>query len=186
MAKRRKNRINSKSGANAKQKPKVSISRFLIIYAILANVFFFFYMYKPIVNVVNIGKVYNGWFVVAASKMLNVLGFANTYQGFIINLPPLALDVKFGCNGLEAVMIYGIAVLAYPAPWKIKLAGIIAGLFIIQLANFLRLVMLVYAGLHMKGIFEYIHIYFAQGLMIATALCVFFVYLNYANKKALN
>lgn len=147
------------------------------------NVFFFFYMYKPIVEKMNVGKVYNHFVVVATSKMLNAVGFPSTYQGFILILPNATFDVKFGCNGLEAVMIYVIAVLSYPAQWKNKLMGIIAGFFVIQVANLLRMIMLVYAGTHLKHLFEYIHVYIAQGIMIALSLGVFFVYLNYANTQ---
>jgi exosortase/archaeosortase family protein len=138
-------------------------------------------MYKPIVEKMNVGKVYNHFVVVATSKMLTAVGLPCTYQGFVLILPALALEVKFGCNGLEAVLIYSIAVLSYPAHWKRKLAGIVAGFFIIQAANFMRMIMLVYAGIHLKRLFDYIHVYIAQGLMIALALGVFFIYLNYAN-----
>lgn len=168
-------------GTGKKLTKEISIKRFVITYFLLMNVFFFFYMYKPIVEKMNIGKVYNQFVVVAASGMLNAVGLPCTYQGFVLILPSLALEVKFGCNGLEAVLIYSIAVLAYPTQWRRKLVGIAAGFFIIQAANFLRMLMLVYAGLHLKRLFDYIHVYIAQGLMIALALAVFFVYLNYAN-----
>ncbi len=98
-------------------------------------------------------------------------------------LPNLALDVKFGCNGLEAVIIYSIAVLAYPAAWTKKLIGIVAGFFVIQTANFLRMIFLVYSGIHFKRLFDYIHIYIAQGIMIALALATFFIYLKYTNAE---
>lgn len=175
-----KTKRSSEPAGEAKPK-KVSITRFLVIYIVLMNLFFFLYMYKPIVEVINIGKVYNHFVVVVLAKMLNAVGLPCTYNGFIIVLPGISLDIKFGCNGLEAVMIYSIAVLAYPAAWKKKLIGIAAGLLVIQVANFLRMVMLAYAGMHMKSFFDYIHIYIAQGMMIALALGIFLLYLNYAN-----
>jgi len=182
------NQRNSKDDpGGGRKKPKgISITRFVITYIILMNVFFFFYLYKPIVDIINVGKVYNHFVVVTLSKMLNAIGLHCTFQCSIRMLPTLSLDVKFGCNGLEAVMIYSIAVMAYPAGWKKKLLGIIAGFFVIQIANFLRMVMLVYSGVHLRNLFDYIHIYIAQGIMIALALGIFFIYLNYANaqKKA--
>jgi exosortase H (IPTLxxWG-CTERM-specific) len=177
----RKKNGKSNPGGEKKQPKEVSIKRFLITYFLLMNVFFFFYMYKPIVEKMNVGKVYNQFVVVTTAKMLTAVGLPCTYQGFVLILPALALEVKFGCNGLEAVLIYSIAVLSYPTQWKKKLVGIIAGFFIIQAANFLRMIMLVYAGVHLKRLFDYIHVYIAQGLMIALALGVFFIYLNYAN-----
>lgn len=183
MASKKNKKIKGTQEKKEKGPAAISIRRFLITYFILMNVFFFFYMFKPIVQEINIGKLYNQFVVVAATKMLNLVGFPCTHQGFLIMLPALSFDVKFGCNGLEAVMIYSIAVMAYPARWRKKLVGIIAGLLIIQIANFLRIAMLVYAGIHLKRLFDYIHVYIAQGLMIALALGVFFMYLRYANAR---
>jgi len=178
--KKKRNKRNDPGGE--KKKPKeVSIKRFIITYILLMNVFFFFYMYKPIVETINIGKVYNQLIVNAASTILTAVGLPCTHQGFILMLPGLSLEVKFGCNGLEAVLIYSIAVLSYPTRWQKKLVGIIAGFIIIQVANFLRIIFLAYAAMHLRHIFDYIHVYIAQGVMIALALGVFFLYLNYAN-----
>jgi len=77
-------------------------------------------------------------------------------------------------------MIYSVAVIAFPASWKKKLIGIASGFAVIQIVNILRIVGLAYSGIHARNLFEYIHIYIAQGMMIAISLGVFFIYLNYA------
>ena len=38
-----------------------------------------------------------------------------------------AISIERGCNGIEAVIILVSAMLAFPAPWKHKLAGIAVG-----------------------------------------------------------
>ena len=38
------------------------------------------------------------------------------------------------------------------------------------------------AGGNFKNLFEYIHVYVAQGIMIAVSLVIFFVYINYAQR----
>lgn len=178
----KKKRNKESSAIGEKKKPReVSVKRFLITYFLLMNVFFFFYLYKPILEKVDIGKAYTQFIVVSASNLLTAIGLPCQHQGALLMLPGLSLEVKFGCNGLEAVLIYAIAVLSYPASWKKKILGIIAGLVIIQIANFLRMIFLAYAGLHMKRLFDLIHMYIAQGIMIALALGVFFIYLHYAN-----
>lgn len=112
--------------------------------------------------------------------LLGIMGVSCKHQGSIIQLPPIALDVRFGCNGFEAVMIYAVAVIAFPASWRRKVMGIIAGFGAIQVINILRIGALAYVGIHFNDLFEYIHIYVAQGIMIAISLGVFFVYLTYA------
>jgi exosortase/archaeosortase family protein len=171
----KKNQKKNKQGADG-----FSTWRFIIIYLVLMLAFFLAMWFKPIHNVVDLNGLYTNYVITLTSKALVLLGIPCTFNGSIIELPSISLDVKFGCNGIEAVMMYSIAVLAYPAPWKKKTAGIIAGFFILQTANIVRIVLLVYSALHFKNLFDYIHVYIAQGIMIALSLAVFFIYLNHA------
>lgn len=172
-----------KAAANV-SKQNLSISRFVITYLLLMGIFFLLLWVKPIQNIIDVNGFYTIYVVSATAKILGIIGIPCTQQGSIIALPSIALDVKFGCNGLEAVMIYAIAILAYPADWKRKLIGIVAGFFFLQIVNLLRIVFLAYSGIHFKSIFEYIHIYIAQGIMIVISLGIFFIYLNYVKKSA--
>lgn len=160
--------------------PKISVRRFLITYLILMAGFFFIIGFTPIQRIVDVNGLYTRAVVLITAKILSALHISASCEGSIIHLPAISLDVKFGCNGLEAVMIYSVAVLAFPAPRQRKLLGIIAGFLIIQVINIFRIVGLAYAGVHFQDIFHYIHIYVAQGIMIAIALGTFFLYLAFA------
>lgn len=138
---------------------------------------------RPIQDLVDINGLYTNGVVVAASKLLGMINIQCTYQGSIIKLPSIALDIKFGCNGLEAVMIYSVAVIAFPSSWEKRIVGILSGFIVIQTVNILRIAALAYSGVHLKYLFEYIHIYIAQGMMIAVSLGMFFVYLYYAENR---
>lgn len=157
--------------------------RFAITYLIMMGLFFFLIGFKPIQDIIDLNGLYTNGVVIVTSKVLGIMGIPCTYQGSIIQLPSISLDVRFGCNGLEAVMIYSVAVIAFPATWKKKILGIVAGFIIIQVINILRIASLAYSGIHFGRLFEYIHIYVAQGLMIAISLGVFFIYLHYAKSK---
>ncbi len=145
--------------------------------------FFLLIGLKPIQGMIDLNGLYSKGVVVLTSRILERLGIASASQGSVIKLPSIALDVRFGCNGLEAVMIYSVAVIAFPAPWKTRLVGIVGGFAAIQVVNILRIVSLAYAAIHFKSLFEYIHIYIAQGLMIAVSLGIFFIYLHYAKRS---
>lgn len=161
----------------------VGIKRFAVTYLVLMGVFFFLIGFTPLQKIVDINGLYTRGVVATTAKVLGILNIPCTYQGSIIQLPSISLNVQFGCNGLEAVMIYSVAVIAFPAPWKKKLIGISTGFLIIQVVNILRIAALGYSGIHFKSLFEYIHIYIAQGMMIAVSLGVFFLYLNYAQER---
>jgi exosortase H (IPTLxxWG-CTERM-specific) len=156
------------------------IKRFAVTYIVLMGFFFFLIGFTPFQKIIDINGVYTKGVVATTAWLLGVMGIKCAYAGSIIQLPSISLDVKFGCNGLEAVMIYSVAVLAFPASWKKKLIGITAGFVVIQVVNIVRIAGLGYSGMHFPNMFEYIHIYVAQGMMIAVSLGVFFLYLNFA------
>jgi exosortase H (IPTLxxWG-CTERM-specific) len=164
-------------------KPSLSIKRFAVTYLALMGAFFLLIGLKPIQDIVDLNGLYTRGVVISTSKILEIVGLPITHQGSVIKLPSVALDVRFGCSGLEAVMIFSVAVIAFPAPWKNKLIGIAGGFVILQVINILRIASLAYSAVRFKVLFEYIHIYVAQGLMIAVSLGIFFVYLNYAKSS---
>ena len=178
MAPKRRHLAKQKNGQE--REGGVGLRRFALTYLILMGVFFILIGFEPILKVIDVNGLYTQAIVAITASILSVLGIPATCQGSVIALFSMSLDVKFGCNGLEAVMIYSVAVIAFPASWKKKLIGIAAGFAVIQIVNILRIVGLAYSGIHARSLFEYIHTYIAQGMMIAISLGVFFIYLQYA------
>lgn len=180
MAKKGKDQEKKRLDTSKKAPDRISIRRFALTYLILMGAFFFIIGYTPLQRIIDINGLYTKGIVILTTKILNILNITSTAQGSVINLPWIALDVRFGCNGLEAVMIYSVAVIAFPSSWKKRLYGILAGFILIQLINILRIAGLAYSGIHLRKLFEYIHIYVAQGMMIAVSLGIFFIYIVYA------
>jgi exosortase/archaeosortase family protein len=172
-----------KSGQVAKGARNVSILRFGITYLLLMGAFFFVIGFTPIQRIIDINGGYTRGVVVAVAWLLHIVRIPCSTSGSFINLPSISLDVKFGCNGLEAVMIYSVAVMAFPAAFRTKLLGIAAGFVVLQLVNIIRIAFLAYSGIYLKNLFDYIHVYVAQGIMIAVSLGIFFLYLDYANNR---
>jgi exosortase/archaeosortase family protein len=139
--------------------------------------------FAPLQRYFDVNNLYSKAIVFITHSALGLINIQSSYNGTIINLPGISLEVMFGCNGIEAVMIYSVAVIAFPADWKKKLTGIIAGFILIQIINIIRIVALGYSAVHFKALFKIIHIYVAQGIMIAVALGIFLIYLNYARKE---
>jgi exosortase/archaeosortase family protein len=138
--------------------------------------------FRPLQKYFDVNDLYSKFIVVLTHNILVLLQIKSSFAGTVINLPGISLDVLFGCNGLETVMIYSIAVIAFPAAWNRKLVGIAGGFLLIQIINIMRIVGLAYAAVHMKPVFEILHIYVAQGIMIAIALGIFFIYIYYAKR----
>jgi exosortase/archaeosortase family protein len=162
----------------------ISIKRFALVYLVLMGAFFFIIGYTPLQKIIDVNGAYTRGVVLVTAKILGILSMPCVVHNSVLQLPAISLDVKFGCNGLEAVMIYSVAVIAFPSTWKKRFLGILAGFAVLQIINVFRIAGLAYAGIHFRGLFEYIHIYVAQGMMIAVSLGLFFIYIRYAKPDA--
>ena len=174
--------MTKKGKIRGKTTNKINLRRFALTYILLMGAFFFIIGFTPLQRVIDLNGAYTKAVVHLTSKVLSLMNIHSTVHGSIITIThepaSISLDVRFGCNGLEAVMIYSVAIVAFPAPWRRRLYGIILGFIAIQVINILRIAGLAYSGIHFKEVFEYIHIYVAQGMMIAVSLGIFFIYLN--------
>jgi exosortase H (IPTLxxWG-CTERM-specific) len=163
-----------------KKSESISVLRFIFTYVVLMGLFFLLIGLEPIKQILDINGGYSNAIVIVTAKILGIFGIDPiTYQGTLLHLPSISLDVEFGCNGLEAVMIYAVAVITFPAKWKNKLIGFIGGFLVIQVLNLIRIAALAYTGVYHRDLFDLIHIYVAQGVMIAVALGTFVLYLSY-------
>lgn len=111
--------------------------------------------------------------VIAQGKILR-----STANGF-------AISIERGCNGVEAVIILVSAMLAFPAPWKYRLAGIGVGFVAIQGLNLVRIISLFYLGQWNRMWFDWFHLYLWQALIVLDALVVFLLWLRWLPRNPL-
>ena len=89
------------------------------------------------------------------------------------------IEIVAGCNGVEAVLILLSAIVAFPAPWRHKLLGILLGFLAIQALNLVRIVSLFYLHEWNQVWFEWFHLYLWQALIILDALVFWLIWLRY-------
>ncbi|WP_457668054.1 exosortase H [Thiolapillus sp.] len=90
-----------------------------------------------------------------------------------------AVAIEAGCNGVEATIVLIAAMLATPAPWKLKFIGIVSGFLAIQSMNLLRIITLFYLGQWNKTAFDWAHLYIWQALIMLDVLIVFLIWLRF-------
>ena len=93
------------------------------------------------------------------------------------------IQVVAGCNGMEAVIILFAAVFAFPATFRQKIIGFVAGFFAIHLLNIVRIISLYYLARYSMTWFEWFHLYVWQMLIILDALVVWLLWLRWINKS---
>ncbi len=97
----------------------------------------------------------------------NALGAQATVSGSVVQLAQAALDINHECTGVFVLLVYSTFVLAYPAPWRMRLNGIAVGVAVLTVVNFARLVVLTVIASKRPEWFGYFHEYFFQGAFIA-------------------
>ena len=105
----------------------------------------------------------------------NVAVFGNVLQS---TSNGFALSVRSGCNGVEAAMILIAAMLAFPASWKHRVIGILAGLFAVQLLNIVRVISLFYLGQWNMTVFDWAHSYLWPALIMLDVLIVWMIWIR--------
>ena len=89
-----------------------------------------------------------------------------------------AVSIEAGCNGVEASIVLVAAMLAFPAPWRRKLIGLVIGVIAVQGLNVVRVISLFYLGQWSFGAFEFAHLYVWQALIMLDVLIVWLLWVR--------
>lgn len=108
--------------------------------------------------------------------ILNVLGERVEVAGTEIRAPGFAVNIENGCNGVETALLFVSAVLAFPAPWRRRLFGLLFGFLAIQALNLVRVVTLFWIGLHRPALFNSSHTVLWQSLVVLFGVLIFLLW----------
>jgi exosortase H (IPTLxxWG-CTERM-specific) len=114
----------------------------------------------------------------ASGVGLNLLGQHVTLQGTIIQGPRFAVNIRNGCNGVEAMLIFLAAVLAFPASWRSRLLGLGIGIVAIQVVNLVRVIALYLTGVYFPRIFDASHTVIWQSIVILFGVLLWILWAN--------
>jgi exosortase H (IPTLxxWG-CTERM-specific) len=106
----------------------------------------------------------------ASAALLRALGFAAAGRGPSLELGATALDVRSGCDAVEPTGLFLIAVLLFPASWRQRLSGVLAGALLLQALNVLRVASLALVYPRSSRFFELLHLTIWPLVMILVAL----------------
>lgn len=128
-------------------------------------------------------QVLDGWFsavlVKFAHALILLLGGRASVQGAVLRAGGgFAVQMEDGCNGVNVTILLWSAILAFPAGWKMKAAGLAAGSLVIQILNVVRFITLFYLGQYSMPWFEFAHAYVWESLLILATLVVFGIWTN--------
>lgn len=113
-----------------------------------------------------------------SSKIINIItpNEKTVVIGGMIHSGNFMLMVALGCEGFEAILLVAAGILAFSdMRFRDKILGVSVGSFIIYVINLFRIVALYYTSKYKPTIFEIMHIYVGQTIIILIG-CLFFLY----------
>lgn len=107
--------------------------------------------------------------------LLSPLG-QTSIQGNYLGFKGFQVTIVEACNGILPTYIYLSAVLAFPSDWRAKGWGMLIGIPAIFVINLVRVASLMLLGAYRPEIFERVHIYVWQALVIALTVAVWIIW----------
>jgi exosortase H (IPTLxxWG-CTERM-specific) len=144
--------------------------RFLVLFLLVLGVSFTLLAWQPVND--HVVEPFTGLIARTSGLVLNVIGQEVTRTGTVLRSPRFAVNIRNGCNGVEAMVILLAAILAYPAPWRARLAGLAVGALVVQAVNLVRVVALFLTGAYFPRLFDSSHTLVWQSVVILVALLV--------------
>lgn len=130
----------------------------------------------------------------SASVTLNAFGLATVVEeqpqrgarlpSYAVHDGRVAVDVAIDCNGSWAFAIFVAAVLAVRNSWRAKVWGIGLGVPALWAINVLRVLSLYAVAMYVPSVFEELHLYVWQFLIIGAALLLFVTWSQYFVRPA--
>ena len=149
-------------------------SRSLLFLARFAGLLVLFYLlvaWHPINDAVIVP--FTGAIARVSAGLLNALGERVAVAGTEIRSAGFAVNIENGCNGIETVLLFGSAVLAFPSTVRRKALGLLVGFAAIELLNLVRVVSLFWIGRHHPSLFSSSHTVIWQSIVVLFGVLLF-------------
>ena len=138
-----------------------------------ATVGILLYAYSRVVHV--------AWFdtfldlhAVVTGGLIRVLGFDVETSGSIPTNDRVAFNIISECTAVAPSIIFGAGVVAFPATWRAKAAGLTAGIVALTVVNIVRITSLFFIGMYIPSTLDAFHLIVWQSLMIILAIAILF------------
>jgi len=106
---------------------------------------------------------------------IQLLGGAATAQGQVLSLGAGcgSITVASDCSAIEVSALLAATILAYPAPWRLRLLGCLGGVVLVQALNMVRIVSLLYLNCGSLRWYNFFHLYLWHVLLILGVVLFF-------------
>lgn len=176
--------VNKTTSSEAEVVPLPRLLGFFLRFIVLQLVLFTLEMLRPVQE--HLIQPFTAMLAWLSWKIMSVFDSGIGAQGLVIynETTNFAIEVVAGCNGVEATIILLAGILAFSAPWRYKLWGILWGVLAIHVLNLVRIISLFYIGQWNIHAYEWAHLYIWQALILLDAIIVWLIWIRRLPVKA--
>jgi exosortase H (IPTLxxWG-CTERM-specific) len=113
-----------------------------------------------------------GFVAFCSSKILNIFGSWTFASGPYLRSGDFVVRVIYGCDGSFEIAILLSAIIAYPSRIREKFLGMLIGIPALFALNQFRVISLFLLGIKYPAVFEEVHVYVWQPIVIVFAILV--------------
>lgn len=89
-----------------------------------------------------------------------------------------AVEIVNSCTGIDVGVFLACAMLVFPAPWRARAQGVVAGFAIVLAVNFLRVLTLCWLNAGSPQLFDLVHVYVWPAFITAVCLATLLVWIQ--------
>ena len=158
---------------NKKSAQRHTIKKFGALFVLLCSVFYAIFRWTPTFEPIN------NYTASMLGFLPRVLGMQPIVQGVFVSVDSFGIKIITECSAIFVLILFCSFVLAYPTSWKKKTIGLLFGIPILFAVNTVRLAVVFIAGMWYPDLFEYIHVYFWQTIIIILVFIACFAWLRW-------
>ena len=160
---------------------KSPVVQFALAFASVMALFYAFY-FSPLYDRVFLPPIINTQAGVAGG-ILNLFGMGVEVSESIITGSGTTVNVKNGCDGLEAIALLSAAILIFPLPFKYKWQGLLAGIAVLLVLNQLRIAGLYLVQRYWPQAFDFLHLHGGFVLFTFASILLSMIWIRWALRK---
>ena len=153
---------------------KYTMKKFGVLFVLLCSIFYVIIRWTP-----STFEPINNYTAAVMGFSLRALGIEPSVQGVFVSAGGFGVEIITECSPIYMLILFSSFVLAYPTTLKKKAIGLLFGIPFLFAMNTLRLVVGFIAGMWRPDLFEYVHVYLWQTIIIILVFISCLVWLHY-------